>query len=42
MIRLLGNGKEGVVKTMERMVRKKENSHVFYLGIFQGLLIKEQ
>ena len=38
MIRLIGDGKEWVVKTMERMVRKKENLHVFYLEIFQELI----
>lgn len=38
MIRLLGDGKEWVIKTMERMVRKKENLHVFYLEIFQELI----
>ena len=38
MIRLIGDGKEWVVKTMERMVRKKENLNVFYLEIFQELI----
>ena len=38
MIRLLGDGKKWVVKTMEGMVRKKENLHVFYLEIFQELI----
>ena len=38
MIRLIGDGKEWVVKTMEKMVRKKENLNVFYLEIFQELI----
>jgi choline kinase len=38
MIRLIGDGKEWVVKTMEKMVRKKENINVFYLEIFQELI----
>ena len=38
MIRVLGDGKRWVVNTMEKMVREKENLHVFYLKMFQELI----
>lgn len=38
MIRVMGDGREWVVNCMERMVRKKENLHVFYLEMFQELI----